>query len=374
MQDPRIQAWARVLTGYCTGVRPGQRVIITGETPAEPLMRAVYREVIAAGGLPVLWPTLSGLNAELLQHGTDEQLEYISPVERFFRQEADISIRILAESNTRSASDVDPARSTRYARARHELQRSYMERAASGDLRWSMTVFPTDAYAQDANMSGPDFAEFVYAACKLNDADPVAAWNDLHERQARLIDWLTGKEQVRIIGPGTDLTLSVQGRIWINSDGKRNFPSGEVFTGPVESSATGFYSCSFPVIHAGRAMTGVTLKFADGVVIDAGATLNESYLLEALDTDDGSRRLGEVAIGTNFDIDRFTGLTLLDEKIGGTAHIALGAGYPDTGSVNRSSIHWDLIADLRQGGRIEVDGQPVLVDGAIVIPEWNSAV
>lgn len=374
MHDPRVQSWARVLTGYCTEVRPGQRVVISGESVAEPLMRAIYREVISAGGHPILWPTLSGLNSELLRHGTDEQLEYISPVERFTRLEADVSIRILAESNTRAATNVDPERSTRYARARQPLQGSYMERAARGELRWSLTVFPTDGYAQDANMSGPAFVEFVFGACKLNDPDPVAAWNNLHDRQARLIEWLTGKEQVRIVGTGTDLTLSVQGRTWINSDGKRNFPSGEVFTGPVESSANGVYSCSFPVIHAGRAMSGVTLRFADGVVIDAASSQNERYLLKALDTDEGSRRLGEVAIGTNFDIGRFTGLTLLDEKIGGTAHIALGAGYPETGSVNRSAIHWDLITDLRQHGRIEVDGQPVLVDGEIVIQEWSSAV
>ncbi|MGD9713459.1 MAG: aminopeptidase [Thermomicrobiales bacterium] len=367
MRDETLRAWARVLTGYCTAVQPGQRVLITGETAAEPLMRAVFREVIAAGGFPVLWPVLSGLHAALLAHGTDEQVEYISPIERFTRQEADVSIRIIAERNTRSSSQIDPERSAVFTRARSGLQRSFMERAAQNDLRWSLTIFPTDAYAQDADMSTADFEQFVYRACKLNHPDPVAAWNDLHDEQARLIDWLAGKEQFRIVGPETDLTLSVEGRTWINSDGKRNFPSGEIFTGPVETSATGTFSCGFPVIHAGRRMTGVKLRFVDGLVVDASAANNEAYLLEALDTDEGARRLGEVAIGTNFDIDRFTGQTLLDEKIGGTAHIAIGAGYPETGSVNRSAIHWDLITDLRKGGRIEVDGQPMLVDGRFVI-------
>jgi len=367
VQDPRLQAWARVLTSYCTDVRPSDRVVIAGEVAAEPLLRAVYREVVLAGGFPVILPAFSGLNVDLLAHGSDEQLEFISPTERFAREEADVSIRIMAETNTRSATDVDPTRSIIHAKARSGLQGVSMQRAARGDFRWSLTLFPTDAYAQDANMALEDYAEFIYTACKLNLPEPVAAWRLLSAVQARLIEWLGQKEQIRIIGPETDLTLSVTGRSWVNSGGKRNFPSGEVFSGPVETSANGVFSCSFPVTHAGRAITGVRLEFSEGKVVKASAAQNESYLHEALATDEGASRLGEVAIGTNFDIDRFTGETLLDEKIGGTAHIAVGAGYPDTGSTNRSAIHWDLITDLRRGGRIEVDGNPLLVDGRIVI-------
>jgi aminopeptidase len=234
-------------------------------------------------------------------------------------------------------------------------------------VRWSLTIFPTDAYAQDAEMATDDYAELLFAACKLNQADPVAAWKALRDEQARLIDWLTSKRTLRIVGPGTDLTVGVTARTWINSDGKRNFPSGEVFTGPIENSANGIIRCSFPVMTAGRQIADVRLRFEEGVVVEASAARNEAYLLAALDTDDGARRLGEVAIGTNFDMTRFTGQILLDEKIGGTAHVALGAGYPDTGSNNRSAIHWDLICDLRQSGRIEADGELVMVDGRLVI-------
>jgi aminopeptidase len=367
LTDPRIALWAKVLTGYCVCVKPGDQVVISGEIDAEPLLRAVYRELIVAGGSPVMLPSLSGLHSELLGHGSDAQLECISPLERFLREEADVSIRILADTNTRSASAVDPSRTAVFNRARSELSRRFMERAASGNVRWTLTLFPTDAYAQDAEMASDDYAEFIYSACKLNHADPVAAWKALHNEQARLIDWLAPKQELRIVGPGTDLTVSIAGRTWINSDGKRNFPSGEVFTGPIENSANGVVRCSFPVVTAGRQIVDVRLRFENGVVVDASAARNEDYLHVALDTDEGARRLGEVAVGTNFDIRQFTGQILLDEKIGGTAHVALGAGYPDTGSVNRSAIHWDLISDLRAGGRIEADGKVLMVDGQFVV-------
>src|SRR5215203_1078161 len=173
-------------------------------------------------------------------------------------------------------------------------------------------------------MATDDYAKFLYAACKLNTPDPSIAWKELHQEQARLIDWLAPRRVMRIIGPGTELTVSVAGRTWVNSDGKRNFPSGEVFTGPIEDSARGMIQCSFPVMTGGREIAGIRLRFEDGVVVDATAEKGEAYLLSALDTDQGARRLGEVAVGTNFDIPFFTGQILLDEKIGGTAHVAIG--------------------------------------------------
>ncbi len=365
--DERIAAWAEVLVGYCTSVQPGDRVAISGGIAAEPLLRAVFRQVVLAGGYPAMNPNLGGLQAELLGAGSDAQLEFISPIEQFERLEADVSIRINAETNTKSGSSVDPSRNAKFDLARGDLRRAYMERAASGSLRWTLTIFPTDAYAQDAEMSTAEYAEFIFAACKLNDRDPVIAWRVLHQEQARLIGWLSPRRTLRIVGPGTDLTVGIGGRNWINSDGKRNFPSGEVFTGPIEDSANGVLRCSFPVMTGGREIADVRLRFEQGVVVDASAAKNEAFLLASLDTDEGARRLGEVAVGTNFDINRFTGQILLDEKIGGTAHVALGAGYPDSGSTNRSAIHWDLICDLRNGGRIEADGEPLMIDGRIVI-------
>jgi aminopeptidase len=212
-----------------------------------------------------------------------------------------------------------------------------------------------------------DYREFIMEACRLNESDPVASWVAMREFQAGIVDWLTPRKELRLIAPGTDFRCSIDGRTWINSDGKRNFPSGEVFTGPSEDSAEGTVRFSFPVVTQGRQISDIRLKFEGGKVVDASAARNEAFLIENLDSDDGARRLGEIAVGTNFGITQFTGQILLDEKIGGTAHMALGAGYPETGSTNVSAIHWDMICDLRQGGRIEVDGEPLLVDGRFII-------
>ena len=367
MPDPRMEKWAKALVNYSVTVEPGQTVAIVGGVAAEPLLRAVYREVVKAGGFSIMMPTFSGLSADLLLYGNDAQLEYITPAERLIRETADVVINILAESNTKAFSGVDPDRQRHMRKVRQPLVQTYLERDASGALDWTITLFPTDAQAQDADMSTDDYEEFVLAACKLDRDDPVAAWKEQAAEQQRIIDWLQGKSDVRFTGPGTDVSLSVAGRVWINADGRKNFPDGEVFTGPVETSANGHVRFSYPVIEGGREISDIRLVFEDGKVTGATASKGEEYLLSTLDTDEGARRLGEFAIGTNFDIQRFTRNILFDEKIGGTVHMALGAGYPATGSTNQSGIHWDMIADLRDGGLIEVDGQPLLKDGKIVI-------
>ncbi|MGH2532540.1 MAG: aminopeptidase [Thermomicrobiales bacterium] len=367
MPDPRYETWAKALAGYSVEVKPGQTVAISGGVAGEPLLRAVYREVLDRGGLPVLMPSFPDLSADLFGLGSDEQLGYLSPVERFFREEADVTIFILAETNTKSLSGVDPARQTVYQRARTDLFRRYMERSASGELDWTITLFPTDAYAQDADMGTGEFAEFVHHACKLHTPDPVAAWKAVAAEQQRLIDWLDGKRELRITAPDVDLTVSVAGRTWINADGRKNFPDGEIFTGPVEDSATGRIRFSYPVIAGGREVEDIRLRFEQGKVVEASAAKNEDYLVQQLDTDAGAGFIGEFAFGTNFDVTRFTRNILFDEKIGGTIHLALGAGYPETGSTNQSAVHWDMICDLRQGGRVEVDGEPFLVEGNYVV-------
>ena len=362
-----VTAWADLLTGYSVDIQPDQHVAITGGTASEPLLRALYRKVIAVGAHPVMIPTLPSLQADLLAQGSDAQLQRISPLERFIREQADIVINVLAETNTRSLSAVDPARQTTFGKARGELFQTYMRRAADGQLRWTLTLFPTDAYAQDAGMSTDDFAGFVAEACKLTAPDPVAAWREAATEQDRLIAWLGGKSEIHLRGPGTDLTVSVAGRKWINASGTRNMPDGEIFTGPVEDSATGTVRFSFPVSVGGREVRDIRLRFDAGKVVEASAAENEPYLIQQLDTDEGARFLGEFAFGTNFGITRFTRNILMDEKIGGTVHMAVGAGYPDTGSVNRSAVHWDMISDLRQGGEVDVDGQPFMRDGQFVV-------
>ena len=355
-----------MLVEYSTAVGPGDVVAIVGGAAGEPLLRAIYREVVQAGGHPVMLVDTSELQSELLLHGNDAQLEFVSDLDRFVREEADVFIRVSAAINTRASSAIDPARETLFTQARRGLGTTMMERAAAGELRWSLTLYPTPAYAQDADLSTDEMVELMVRACKLDQDDPVAAWVRLREQQQRLIDWLDGKQEIHLTGPGTDLRMSIEGRSWINSDGKRNFPSGEIFTGPVEDSVEGTVHFSYPVVTKGREIADVRLRFAAGTVVEASATKGEEHLIQALDTDEGARRLGEFAFGTNMDLQRFTKTILLDEKIGGTVHMAVGAGYPDTGSTNRSAIHWDLICDLRRGGEVTVDGEPFLVDGRFI--------
>lgn len=367
MADPRLEKWAKALVTYSVEVKPGQTVGITGGVAAAPLLREIYRDVLAAGGYPVMLPVLDGLNAEMLLHGNDDQLAFLTPMETFLREEADVTITVLAETNTKRLSAVDPARQSRFQKARTGLMASSMNRAAEGALDWTLTLYPTDAYAQDADMDTAAYTDFVLAGMKLDRDDPVAAWRALHDEQQRLIDWLHGKSEIRLTGPDTDLTLSVEGRSWVNSDGKRNFPSGEIFTGPVEDSANGHIRFTYPVVTGGREIQDIRLRFEHGKVVDASAVKHEDYLIRTLDTDPGARFLGEFAFGTNFDIQRFSKNILFDEKIGGTVHMAVGAGYPETGSMNTSAVHWDMICDLRQGGLVMVDGEPFLRDGQFVI-------
>jgi aminopeptidase len=369
MSNPMMKKWAESLVKFSAPVKQGDSVLITGGVEAEPLLRAVYAEVVTAGGFPVMIPTFTGIQASLLNNGTDEQLQWISPIERFTREVADVTIVILADSNTRALSGVDPARQAVFQGARRELFKTYMQRDADGTLVWTLTQYPTDAFAQDAEMSTEEFADFVFAACMLDQDDPVSAWKEQAKKQQVLVDWLTGKKEIRLTGEGTDLTVDVTGRKWINADGTKNFPDGEVFTGPVESGTEGFVSFNMPAMTHGRKIEGIRLKFENGKVVDATATKGEEFLLQQLDIDEGARYLGEFAFGTHFGIQQFTGQILFDEKIGGTVHMAVGAGYPETGNSNESAVHWDMICDLRQGGRVTVDGEPFLVDGNYLLWE-----
>ena len=336
-------AHARLLAGYCLDVQAGQQVVVHGGVAAVPLLAALQREIRGRDG----WP--------LLRVGVDEEqiAEGIAPLELVEAETTDATIRIIAPQNANALADVDPARLARATRARAPL------REAGAHRRWNVTLFPTPALAQNASMGTGAFADLVGRALFLDRPDPVAAWGELRERQARLIETLSAAREIRIEAPGTDLTLDVTGRTWQNSDGKRNLPSGEVFTGPHEASANGTVRFTIPSAPSGVDVAGVELRFADGEVVEARAERGDAYLLQTLDTDPGARRLGELGVGTNTGLDRPTGLILLDEKIGGTVHLALGRSYPETGGVNESAVHWDLICDLRDGGRLLADGAPV---------------
>ena len=229
--------------------------------------------------------------------------------------------------------------------------------------RWCSTLWPTEALAGQAGMPLAEYEAFVSRALFLDQPDPVRSWGGLRTFQAKLIERLKSARDVRIEADGTDLTLRVAGRTWVNSDGKRNMPSGEVFTGPHENSANGRIRFTVRSAPEGVDVDGVELEFADGEVVSARADTGEEYLRRALETDGGAKFLGELGIGTNFGIDRPTGTILFDEKIGGTVHLALGRSYPETGGKNASALHWDLICDLRAGGRLTADGDVLMLDG-----------
>jgi aminopeptidase len=346
--DARIEKLAQLVVEYSVAVRPGDRVAIAGSTLAEPLMRQIYARVLQAGGHPFMTASLPDIEEIFFRYASDEQLKHVAKPLEVVMETYDVRISILAESNTRSLSNVDPARTVLHQQARTGLMRTFMKRSAAGELRWVVVPFPTHALAQDAEMGLLEYEEFVFGACLPDINDPIGYWRRFSHRQQAMVDWLKGKKEVRVQGPATDLRLSVEGRSFVNCDGRFNLPDGEIFTGPVEDSMEGHVCFSYPAIHGGREVTGVRLWFESGRVVKATADKNEDYLNKTLDTDEGARRVGEFAIGTNEGITRFTREILFDEKIGGSFHMALGAGYPETGSKNESAIHWDMICDLRR--------------------------
>jgi aminopeptidase len=347
-------AFAELLTGWCLDVGPGQQVVIESTTLAAPLLLALQRKVLEREAWPLLRTELPGQAEGFLAAARDPHLDGFAPAALAEAEGTDASLRIQAPENTRALAGVDPALLARLARAQGPVREARLAR------RWCLTLWPTPALAQQAGMGSAAFEAFVTRALFLDRPDPVAAWRELHDKQERLIERLSSARELRIVADGTDLTLNVEGRTWINSDGKRNMPSGEVFTGPHEESASGRVRFAIPSTPRGGAeVSGVDLVFEDGLVVDARAERGDEVLQGALETDPGARRLGEIGIGTNFGIDRPIGNILFDEKIGGTVHLALGRSYPETGGTNESAVHWDLICDLRDGGRITADGEPV---------------
>lgn len=355
MIDP--QAFARLLCDWCLEVREGQQVLIVSSTLAEPLITSIHGAVLARGAWPLLRLGPSSLDEQFYRAAGEAQLDSFAPLELVEVQSADAWLRIQAPANTRELAGVDPALLARVARARAPITD---ERLA---LRWCGTLWPTAALAQQAGMSERDYGAFLTRGLLLDQPDAVAAWRELSARQQTLVERLSGVEEIRIEAEGTDLRLRVGGRRWINSDGRRNMPSGEVFTGPHEDSARGTIRFTIPSSPRGVDVDGVELTFSGGEVVAARADRGEPYLQAALATDAGARRLGELGIGTNAGIDRATGSTLLDEKIAGTVHLALGRSYPETGGRNSSALHWDLICDLRDGGRLTADGESLDTSG-----------
>ncbi len=367
MTDPRVEKMARVLVEYSLAVKAGDLVRIQGGAEGAPLLLALYEQILACGGYPWTQIGLDGTDEIFYTKASEAQLDFIPKFVEGMVEEIQASISVWTETNTKRLSNVDPAKQARRARAMRPLSERFMERAAKKELRWTGTLYPTHAFAQDAEMSLREFADFVFKACLVEEEDPIEAWKAISRSQKRLTDWLSPKKEIHVVGPDTDLRLKVGGRTWINCDGHENFPDGEIFTGPVEDSVTGQIRFTYPACIYGREVEDVRLEFKGGKVVRATAGKNEAFLLQMLDTDEGARYVGEFAFGTNPGIQRFTKNTLFDEKIGGTIHLALGKGYPESGSKNTSAIHWDMVCDLRQGGEVRVDGTPFVKDGTFLV-------
>jgi aminopeptidase len=368
LTDLRVQKFAQILVDHSTHVSQGDRVAITTTFAAEPLARALYELILDRGGHPHILFDLAGQDEALFAHASDEQLDYLSPFHKMAFEEFEVLIKIRAETNTRALSSVAPARQARRQKALSTLLDAQMKRGADKSLRWMSTLYPTQAYAMEAEMGFEEYQDFVFRAMHADAAtpDPVAHWQGIEQEQKRIVERIQGHQWVELHSPNVDLRLSIRGRTFRNASGQHNLPDGEIYTGPVEDSANGWVRYTYPAVYQGRIVEGVELTFEAGRVVKATATRSQDFLRHMLDTDAGARYLGEFAIGTNFEINRFTRNILFDEKIGGSFHMALGAGYPETGSINTSIIHWDMICDLRKDSEICVDGEVVYRNGEFV--------
>ncbi len=358
MRDERLKKLARVLVDYSVEAGEGEQIVVAGGAAAEPLIKEVYTRLLQTGAIPIPQVALQGLQELFFEHAKDIHYEKTPPITRSVYEAADAVISIMAPHNTRALAGVDPAKQ----RALGKRDKALQDLILSKD-RWALTLFPTQALAQESEMGLEAYEDFAFEAMGLDEDDPVRFWRERAEEQGRLIERLEVAREVRIVGPETDLTLSVAGRKFLNGDGKHNMPCGEVFTGPVEDSANGSIYFGVPVAVAGREVSGVRLRFAGGRVVEASAEKGEEYLHAMLEADAGARYLGEIGIGTNYGIRRATRNILFDEKLGGTVHLAVGRSYEKTGGKNDSSVHWDLICDLREGGELHADGEVLQKDG-----------
>jgi aminopeptidase len=366
MSDPRVKKMAEVLVNYSLALKKGDKFLISGHAVTEPLIKEVYQEALKVGAHPMTNISI-GLGEFFYKYADDDQLTFINPVTKMIYEEFDAILTIWGESNTKALSGVDPRKIAKNSAAQAELSHKFMERIASGDVKWCGTQFPTHASAQDADMSLTEYEDFVYGSCKLNEDDPAAYWKGISEQQEKIAEILNSKKELHFLSEGTDLKVNVEGRKWINCDGKQNFPDGEIFTTPIKESANGKITFAYPAIYNEREVEGIQLTFENGKVVKATALKGEDYLNTTLDTDEGSRYLGEVAIGTNYGIQNFTKNILFDEKIGGTIHLAVGAGFPETGGDNKSGIHWDMICEMKEEGKIYADGELIYEKGKFLI-------
>jgi len=356
--DPRIESYADLLVERCIDVQPGWQVVVRATPVARPLVEAVVRRIARRGAYAlqrIAWPVeQSRFGKDWIKEAPEEALDSIPAITLYEAENEDAAIVIFSAENTREGSDVDPARRARWTKTAQPLAR----RHRALEIPWNACQYPTPAAAQDAGMTLAQFEDFVYGACLID-------WDALGETMRRHAEHFSAAEEVRIVGAGTDITLGIAGREAVVDDGKLNMPGGEFFMSPLEEATEGVIHYSeFPASYftLGRC-EGVRLVFREGRIVEATADTNEEFLLKMLDMDEGARRLGELGIGCNPMIDRHMENVLFDEKIGGTIHLAVGNAYEFAGGTNKSSLHWDMVKDLRAGGEIHLDGELVQKDG-----------
>lgn len=363
MIDRRLEKLAYILINHSLAIKKNDLFLISGGSISAPLIKEVYKQAIDAGAHPYVRIGIDGLAVAYYKRASENQIKFVSPVDKFEIERINARLSVISPFNTRSMTNIDPEKQALSSVSHKELHQIFLDRAAKKELRWCLTQYPTNAAAQDAEMSLEEYEDFIFKAAHVGERDPVAYWKEIFKKQEKIKKLLESKKKLQVIAKDTDLIFSVKDRKWINAYGKENFPDGEVFTGPVEQSAEGNISYSFPASHGGREVHDIQLWFKKGKVVKAKASKGEKFLNSMIDMDSGSRMIGEFSFGTNYGIKKYTKNTLFDEKIGGTIHIAVGSGYPETGSKNQSGLHWDMMCDLRKKGEVYADGELIYKNG-----------
>lgn len=367
MRRESLEKLAKVILDYSLKVKREDILLVNSSYLAEPFLLEVYKGALERGAHPFLKVSLPDASFYYYRFANEHQLKYIPPWTKTEVETATCFLNVIASKNARALRNADPEKMRMASIAARELQDVFLERETKGELRWCVTLYPTDAEAQEADMALPEFEEFVISAGHLDEEDPVCYWGNVKGKQQKIVSFLESKSEIRVVADGTDLTVNVGGRKWINASGENNFPDGEVFTSPIENGVNGRIKFNMPQYYMGKEANGVYLEFKEGKLIKVKAERNQEFVEKILESDEGAKRLGEFAFGTNYGIKNLTKNILFDEKIGGTIHLALGRGFPETGGTNKSVVHWDMILDLRKGGEVFADGELVYKDGDFVL-------
>jgi len=360
-----FKKYAQLLVNYCVEINEGDNLYIKSTTLAEPLIKEVYREAIIRGANVEVNLEFRDKYNMFINNASEAQLKSISPFFLTAMRDFDAYLFIKAPFNTNEEKNVDAQKANIHREAMSPANKFYFERAASRALKRNFSLYPTQASAQEAGMSLDEYEDFVFGACKLYDDNPSESWRNVGRMQQRAVDKLNSHKNFRYKGPDFEISFNTEGRIWINSDGKTNMPSGEIYTSPVEDSVNGVVHFSYPCIYNGHEVEGVTLWVKDGFVEKWEAKKGKE-LLDKIFELKGARYFGEAAIGTNENINRITKNILFDEKMGGSIHMAVGQSYIQTGGKNESSIHWDMITDMKNGGEIFADNELIYRDGKFI--------